>query len=59
VLSKLAAGRLKDNEMVASLLAYKLADIDTIRTRISTVADLHMRAILLARLQLVLENVDR
>lgn len=57
VLSKLAAGRLKDTEMVAALIAYKLADVDTIRARIATVPDLHMRAILLARLQLVLENV--
>jgi hypothetical protein len=57
VLSKLAAGRLKDTEMVAALIAYKLADVDTVRARIATVPDLHMRAILLARLQLVLENV--
>ena len=57
-LSKLAAGRLKDNEMVAALLAYRLANVDTLRARIAAVADLHMRAILLARLQLVLENLD-
>jgi hypothetical protein len=57
VLSKLAAGRLKDTEMVAALITYKLADVDTIRARIAAVPDLHMRAILLARLQLVLENV--
>ena len=57
VLSKLAAGRLKDNEMVAALLVHKLADVGTIRARIAAVADLHMRAILMARLQVVLENV--
>lgn len=57
VLSKLAAGRLKDTEMVAALIAYELADVETVRARIATVPDLHMRAILLARLQLVLENV--
>jgi hypothetical protein len=57
-LSKLAAGRLKDTEMVAALIGYKLADVETIRARIATVADLHMRAILLARLQLVLENIS-
>jgi hypothetical protein len=57
VLSKLVAGRLKDNEMVAALLAHRLAELDTIRARISTVHDLRLRAILMARLQLVLENV--
>jgi hypothetical protein len=58
-LSKLAAGRLKDNEMVAALIANEIADLDTIRERIAVVADLHLRAILMARLQLVLENVGR
>jgi len=58
VLSKLAAGRLKDNELIAALIHYKLVDVATARDRIAAVADLHMRAILLARLQIVLENVD-
>jgi hypothetical protein len=58
VLSKLAAGRLKDNELIASLIHYKLVDVETARARIAVVADLHLRAILLARLQIVLENVD-
>lgn len=57
VLSKLVAGRLKDNEMVAALLVHELVVLDTIRERIAAVADLHLRAILMARLQLVLENV--
>jgi len=58
VLSKLAAGRLKDNELIAALIHYKLVDVEILRARIAAVADLHMRAILLARLQIVLENVD-
>ncbi len=58
VLSKLAAGRLKDNELIAALLEGGLIDVETVRTRIAAVADLHMRTILLARLQIVLEAVD-
>ena len=58
VLSKLAAGRLKDNELIAALIHYKLVNVETVRAHIAAVADLHMRAILLARLQIVLENVD-
>ena len=58
VLSKLAAGRLKDNELIAALIHDKLVDVETVRSRIAAVADLHLRAILLARLQIVLENVD-
>jgi hypothetical protein len=57
VLSKLAAGRLKDNEMVASLVAYKHVELSTLQERIQEVSDLHLRAILLARLQLVLESI--
>jgi hypothetical protein len=56
-MSKLVAGRLKDNEMIAALVAYELLDIGKLRERIASIADLHMRAILLARLQIVLENV--
>jgi len=55
--SKLAAGRLKDNELVAALIGHKLLDIDTVRERIGATADTHMRAILLARLQIVLESI--
>ena len=58
VLSKLAAGRLKNNELIAALIHYKLVNVDTTRSRIAAVADLHGRTILLARLQFVLENVD-
>lgn len=56
VLSKLAAGRLKDYELVAVLLARGLADLGVVRERIASVPDLHMRAILMARVQIVVES---
>jgi hypothetical protein len=59
VLSKLAAGRLKDYELVAVLLGRALADETTVRDRIAMVTELRMRAILLARLQIVLESAGR
>jgi hypothetical protein len=59
VLSKLAAGRLKDYELIAVLLDRKLADLATVRDRITAVPDLHMRAVLAARLQIVLEGGPR
>ncbi len=59
VLSKLAAGRLKDYELIAVLLDRKLADLTTVRERIAAVPDLHMRAVLAARLQIVLEGGPR
>jgi len=55
--SKLAAGRLKDNELIASLIAHELLDVETVRARIAAIADLRMRAILLARLQILLESM--
>jgi hypothetical protein len=58
VLWKLAAGQLKDNELVAALIDRELVDLDTVRTRIGSIADLHLRAVLLARLQIVLESAD-
>ena len=59
VLSKLVAGPLKDYELIAVLLDRKLADVGTVRDRIVAVPDLHMRAILAARLQIVLESAAR
>lgn len=59
VLSKLAAGRLKDYELVAVLLDRGLADLAAVRGRIAGIPDLHMRAILMARLQIVLESEGR
>lgn len=59
VLSKLAAGRLKDYELIAVLLDRKLAELAAVRDRIAAVPDLHMRAVLAARLQIVLEGSPR
>ena len=59
VLSKLAAGRLKDYELTAVLLDRKLAELAAVRDRIAAVPDLHMRAVLAARLQIVLEGAAR
>jgi hypothetical protein len=59
VLSKLAAGRLKDYELIAVLLDRKLADLAVVHERIVAVPDLHMRAILAARLRIVLEAAPR
>lgn len=59
VLSKLAAGRLKDYELIAVLLDRTLADLGVVRERIASVPDLHMRAVLLARLQIVVESQAR
>lgn len=56
-LSKLAAGRLKDNELVAALVAADLVQVDVLRERIQAIAELRLRTVLMARLQLVLENV--
>jgi hypothetical protein len=59
VLSKLAAGRLKDYELIAVRLDRKLADLAIARARITAVPDLHLRAVLAARLQIVLEGSPR
>ena len=56
-LSKLAAGRLKDSEVVAVMIQRKLVDPATLRQRIERIADLHARASLLARLQIVCEAI--
>ncbi len=55
--SKLAAGRLKDNEMVAALLHGGLVQVETLRERILEAPEARMRAVLLARLQIVLESL--
>jgi len=55
-LSKLAAGRLKDFEAVAALLAAGIVQRDALVERIATVAEPRMRTVLLARLQIVLES---
>jgi hypothetical protein len=59
VITKLAAGRLKDYELVAALFDRRLAEVDVVRRRIEAVSDLNMRAVLLARLQIVIESAGR
>lgn len=59
VLSKLAAGRLEGHELIAVLLDRRLAELAAVRDRIAAVPDLHMRAVLAARLQIVLEGAPR
>lgn len=59
VLSKLMAGRLKDFELVSVLFARGLASVELARPRIAGLADLHARALLLARLQIVQESLGR
>jgi len=57
--SKLAAGRLKDSETVAALITEGLVDPHEVQRRIMAVEDLRMRAILLARLQILGESLGR
>jgi hypothetical protein len=58
VLSKLVAGRLKGNELIAALIHHKLVDAAVVHQRIALIADLHLRAILLARFQIVVEDLE-
>ena len=44
---------------IHDLVLSKLAELTTVRDRISAVSDLHMRAVLGARLQIVLEGAPR
>lgn len=59
VVAKLAAGRLKDYELITALIARKIVSVETLGERIATVKDIQMRSILLARLQIVLESAGR
>jgi hypothetical protein len=57
--AKLAAGRLKDYELVASLLQRGRIQPSVVADRIATFGDVRLRAILLARLQVTQESVGR
>lgn len=46
LVSKLAAGRLKDYELVAALITQKLVDVTRVRERIGEIEELRMKAIL-------------
>lgn len=58
IVTKLAAGRLKDYEFIAAVLMGKLARPDELRRRIQTFPDPHTQAVLLARLRIATEATD-
>lgn len=58
IVSKLAAGRLKDYEFIAAVLLSKLAHAPEVVRRIQTFPDPHTQAVLLARLRIAAESVD-
>jgi predicted nucleotidyltransferase len=58
IVSKLAAGRLKDYEFIAAVLTRKLAHADEVIRRIQTFPDPHTQAVLLARLRIATEATD-
>jgi hypothetical protein len=58
IISKLAAGRLKDYEFIAAVLMARLARTDEVVRRIQTFPDPHTQAVLLARLRIATEAAD-
>ena len=58
LVSKLAAGRLKDYEFIAAILMGKLARVEELQRRILTFPDPHTQAVLLARLRIATEATD-
>ena len=58
IVTKLAAGRLKDYEFIAAVLMAKLARPDEVQRRIQTFPDSHTQALLLARLRIATEATD-
>ena len=58
IVTKLAAGRLKDYEFIAAVLMAKLARADEVPRRIQTFPDPHTQALLLARLRIATEATD-
>jgi len=58
IVSKLAAGRLKDYEFIASVLMSKLARPNEVIRRVQTFLDPHTQAVLLARLRIATEATD-
>jgi len=58
IVSKLAAGRLKDYELIAALLMAKLAGADEVVRRVQSFRDPHTQAVLLARLRIATEATD-
>jgi hypothetical protein len=58
VVTKLAAGRLKDYEFMAAVLLTKLARKDEVVRRVQSFTDPHTQAVLLARLRISTEATD-
>lgn len=58
-IAKLAAGRLKDYELVAALTREGILDAAALRERIGGISEPRMRAILLARVQVAMESIGR
>jgi hypothetical protein len=58
IVSKLAAGRLKDLEFAAALFLKHLADPAVVRRRIRLFPEMHRRERLSARLRSVLDDLD-
>ena len=50
---------LDESDPLTSAIDQRLADVAVVRDRIAAVSDLHMRAVLAARLQIVLEGASR
>jgi hypothetical protein len=57
--AKLAAGRLKDYELVAALAQRGIIDAAALRQRIASISEPRLRAILLARVQVAMESIGR
>ena len=58
IVTKLAAGRIKDYEFIAAVLMGKLARADEVVRRVQTFPDPHQQAVLLARLRIATEATD-
>lgn len=58
IVTKLAAGRLKDYEFIAAVLMAKLGTKNQVMRRIQTFPDPHTQAVLLARLRIATEATD-
>jgi hypothetical protein len=58
IVTKLAAGRLKDYEFIAAVLMGKLARPGEVQRRLQTFPDPHTQALLLARLRIATEATD-
>jgi hypothetical protein len=57
--AKLAAGRLKDYELIAALIDRGIVRAETVEERIATFIEPRQRAVLRARLRIVMESLGR